>query len=520
LEELTISKKKEQTLLEKVQDVAYRRGIAFPTGEIYGGLAGAFDYGPIGTYMRQKLVSFWREYFVRDEGHYEIEGSLIMPEKVFEASGHLAKFCDPLVQCKKCKSMFRADKIIEDKLEQNADGLSPKELDDIIAKHNLNCPNCKGEFMKAREFNLMLKTQVGSTEGNVAYLRPETAQNIFTSFKRVAHSMRAKLPFGIAQVGKVYRNEISPRQFIIRVREFTQMELEVFFAEDQLDNPPKFEDVADEKIPILTREEQEKGVEKPKIYTVANAVKKKIVPNAAMAYYMAKLKILFEEIGIDTKKMRFRHMLPKETPHYSGGNFDLEIELSIGWTEVVGNAFRQQYDLKTHENASGTKMAVQYTEGFVLPYVIEPSIGVGRTLYCVLESCYRETKDRDWTWFQFPPSIAPLDVKVCPLMKKDGLYEKAQDIFQDLKTEGIDVTFDETGKIGKRYARADEIGIPYCVTIDYDTLEDETVTVRDRDTMDQIRVHLEELVNVLILLLSDEYSFDEVENIIKEEAKE
>ncbi|MHA1243051.1 MAG: glycine--tRNA ligase [Candidatus Heimdallarchaeota archaeon] len=519
MEELTISKK-EQTLLEKVQDVAYRRGIAFPTGEIYGGLAGAFDYGPIGTNMRLKLVSFWREYFVRDEGHYEIEGSLIMPQKVFEASGHLAKFCDPLVQCKKCKSMFRADKIIEDKLEQNADGLAPKELDEIIIKNKLCCPNCEGEFMKAREFNLMLKTQVGSVEGNVAYLRPETAQNIFTSFKRVAHSMRAKLPFGIAQVGKVYRNEISPRQFIIRVREFTQMELEVFFAEDQLDKPPKFEDIADEKIPILTREEQAKGVEKPKIYTVADAVKKKIVPNAAMGYYMAKLKILFEEIGIDAKKMRFRHMLPKETPHYSGGNFDLEIELSIGWTEVVGNAFRQQYDLKTHEKASGTKMAVQHTEGFVLPYVIEPSIGVGRTLYCVLESCYRETKDRDWTWFQFPSSIAPLDVKVCPLMKKDGLLEKAEDIFQELKTEGIDVTFDETGKIGKRYARADEIGIPYCVTIDYDTLEDETVTVRDRDTMEQIRVSSEDLGNVLILLLSSEYSFDEIEDIIKEEAQE
>ena len=262
MEELTISKK-EKTLLEKVQDVAYRRGIAFPTGEIYGGLAGAFDYGPIGTYMRHKLVSFWREYFVRDEGHYEIEGSIIMPEKVFEASGHLAKFCDPLVQCKKCKSMFRADKIIEDKLKQIADGLAPKELDDIIAKNELKCPNCEGEFMKAREFNLMLKTQVGSVEGNVAYLRPETAQNIFTSFKRVAHSMRAKLPFGIAQVGKVYRNEISPRQFIIRVREFTQMELEVFFAEDQLDNPPNFENVADEELPILTREEQEKGVEEP-----------------------------------------------------------------------------------------------------------------------------------------------------------------------------------------------------------------------------------------------------------------
>jgi len=470
--------------------------------------------------MRLKLVSFWREYFVRDEGHYEIEGSLILPEKVFDASGHLAKFCDPLVQCKKCKSMFRADKIIEENLKQNVDGLAPKELDEIITKNNLKCSKCDGEFMKAREFNLMLKTQVGSVGSVNAYLRPETAQNIFTSFKRISHSMRAKLPFGIAQVGKVYRNEISPRQFIIRVREFTQMELEVFFAEDQLDNPPKFEDVVDEKIPILTREQQEKGVEKPKLYTVGDAVKKKIVPNAAMAYYMAKLKIFFEEVGVDPKNMRFRHMLPKETPHYSGGNFDLEVKLSIGWTEVVGNAFRQQYDLKTHEKVSGTKMTVQHTNGNVIPYVIEPSIGVGRTLYCILESCYRETKDREWTWFQFPSSIAPLDVKVCPLMKKDGLYEKAEDIFQELKTEGIDVTFDETGKIGKRYARADEIGIPYCVTIDYDTLKDETVTIRDRDTMEQIRVHSEDLATVLILLLSGEYVFAEIENVLNEEVQE
>jgi len=517
-EELAISKdNSDQPLLDKIQDIAFRRGIAFPTGEIYGGLAGAFDYGPIGTLMRLKLVNFWREYFVKSENHFEIEGSLIIPEKVFEASGHLAKFCDPLVQCKSCKSMFRADKIIEEKLNQNADGLTLEELDKIISKNKLTCPKCQGEFMNSREFNLMLKTQVGSVEGNDAYLRPETAQNIFTSFKRIAHSMRAKLPFGIAQVGKVYRNEISPRQFIIRVREFTQMELEVFFAEEQLDNPPNFELLADEELPILTREDQAKGKEEATMYTVENAAKKKIVPNAAMAYYLAKEKILFEEIGIKSELIRFRHMLPKETPHYSGGNFDLEVKLSIGWTEVVGNAFRQQYDLLSHEEHSKTKMAIQHETGNVIPFVIEPSIGVGRTLYCVLESCYRETNDRDWTWFQFPPSISPYDAQVNPLMRKDGLEEKALEIFEDLRGEGIEVTFDVTGKIGKRYARADEIGIPYCITIDYDTLKDETVTIRDRDTMEQIRVNADELSDVLVLLISGEYAFNEIEKVLQEE---
>lgn len=515
MEETSISEKK-QSLLDKIQDVSFRRGIAYPTGEIYGGLSGAFDYGPLGTLMRLKLINFWREYFVKDENHFEVEGSLIIPEKVFEASGHLAKFNDPLVQCKSCKSMFRADKIIEDKLDQNADGLSPEEFDKIISKNKLKCPSCKGDFMNAREFNLMLKTEVGSVSGNVAYLRPETAQNIFTSFKRISHSMRAKLPFGVAQVGKVYRNEISPRQFIIRVREFKQMELEVFFAEDQLDDPPRFEELADELLPILTREQQAKGIEEPTLISAADAVKKKILPNAAMAYYLVKEKILFEEVGVNPELIRFRHMLPKETPHYSGGNFDLEVKLSIGWTEVVGNAFRQQHDLISHEKASKTKMGIQHTTGNVIPFVIEPSIGVGRTMYCVLESCYRETNDRDWTWFQFPSTIAPYDVQVCPLMKKDGLEEKALEIFGELKSEGFETIFDSSGKIGKRYARSDEIGTPYCVTIDYDTLQDDTVTIRDRDTMEQIRVPQEELPDAMVLLLTGEYGLKELEDLLKE----
>ncbi|MFW9924272.1 MAG: glycine--tRNA ligase [Candidatus Thorarchaeota archaeon] len=520
MEELNISNN-EQPMLEKIQDVCFRRGFVFPTGEIYGGLGGAFDYGPLGTLMRQKIVSFWRNYFVKSEGHFEIEGAIILPEKVFEASGHLAKFNDPLVQCKECKSMFRADKIIEESLKQNADGLSTEELDAIISKNKLRCKNCNGEFMNAREFNLMLKTEVGSVAGNSAYLRPETAQNIFTSFKRIAHSMRARLPFGIAQVGKVYRNEISPRQFIIRVREFTQMELEVFFAEEQLNNPPHFEEIAMEILPILTREQQAKGIEEPLQLTVQEAVDKKILPNAAMAYYMAKEKILFEEVGVKPELIRFRHMLPKETPHYSGGNFDLEVNLSIGWTEVIGNAFRQQHDLTNHENASKTKMGVQMDDGkVVIPYVIEPSIGVGRTMYCILESCYRETSDREWTWFQFPATVSPYDVQVCPLMKKDGLDERAQEIFDDLQGEGFEVIYDNSGKIGKRYARADEIGTPYCITVDYDTLEDDTVTIRDRDTMEQIRVSAEELSDVLTLLLSGEYQLNEIEEVMAQEMEE
>ncbi len=515
MEETSITANK-QPLLDKIQDVSFRRGFAYPSGEIYGGLSGAFDYGPLGTLMRLKLINFWRDYFIKEENNFEIEGSIILPEKVFEASGHLAKFNDPLVQCKACKSMFRADKIVEDQLKQNVDGLTIEELDKIISKNKLKCPSCEGEFMNAREFNLMLKTEVGSVEGNVAYLRPETAQNIFTSFKRISHAMRAKLPFGIAQVGKVFRNEISPRQFIIRVREFDQMELEAFFAEDQLDDPPRFEELMDEELPLLTREDQAKGIDEPKVMTAAEAVKKKILPNAAMAYYLTKEKILFEEVGVNPELIRFRHMLPKETPHYSGGNFDLEVKLSIGWTEIVGNAFRQQHDLTSHENASGTKMGVQHTSGNVIPYVVEPSIGIGRTLYCVLESCYRETDDREWTWFQFPSTISPYDVQVCPLMKKDGLDEKALEVFEELKTEGFEILYDNTGKIGKRYARSDEIGTPYCVTIDYDTLEDDTVTIRDRDTMEQIRIPLEELADAFVFLLSGEYEFKELEEILKE----
>ncbi len=501
----------EERLVDKLVEVCLRRGFINPTAEIYGGLSGFYDYGPLGTLMRQKIEDLWRQLFVLDEDNiFEIKGSLILPEKVFAASGHLDAFNDPLVQCKKCKSMHRADTLVKEALNKNVEGLSLEEQDSIIAENDVKCPNCKGDLEKARYFNLMFKTEVGPTEGNPGYLRPETAQNIFINFKRIVRFMRNKLPFGIAQVGSSFRNEISPRNFVIRVREFEQMELEMFFNPEKANEKENFYQIEDLTINVVTREMQDKGWDKPKELTIKEAVESQFLPNQYMAYYLALESEMFQSMGIPKEKFWFRHMLPSETPHYSGGNYDLEVDLSAGHVEVVGNAYRRDYDLLKHAKGSNSSFEVPTPNGKVLPHVVEPSMGIGRILYTILELCYREDEGRDWSWFQFPSSIAPIEVAVFPLMKKDGLKEIAQDIHVELKDAGYLSFYDESGNIGRRYARSDEVGIPYCITIDYDTKEEETVTIRDRDSMNQIRIFVEDLEVILGDLMDGTVAFEEL----------
>ncbi|MCX8179612.1 MAG: glycine--tRNA ligase [Candidatus Aenigmarchaeota archaeon] len=487
--------------LEEIQRLCLSRGILFPTAEIYGGLSGCFDYGPIGVLIKRKFLDYWREFFIKNEENIvEMDGAVVLPEKVLLASGHVNSFVDPITQCKKCKSIYRADNLIEEKTGKFVEGKPVDDLTKIIREEKISCPKCKGELSEVKFFNLMFKTFVGPTGEVTAYLRPETAQNIFISFKRVFRVMRGKLPFGIAQYGHAFRNEISARQFVIRSREFSQIEIEMFFdpTDEGCEN---FESVENVKILLLTRDAQINQGEAIKI-KVGEAVKEKILPNKWMGYFLAKEFEFFKSLGIKEEKMRFRHMLPEETPHYSGGNFDLEAKFDFGWKEIVGNAYRTDHDLKNHSKFSGEDLSVSLPNGRkIIPHVVEPSFGLERILYFILLESYVVDKQRGWNWLKLPKKLAPFIAGIYPLVSKDGLVEKAKDVYKMLKE--FDVFFDESGSIGKRYARADEIGVPLGITIDYQTLEDETVTIRDRDSTNQERLKISSLKELLIRKLKD-----------------
>lgn len=506
-----------EKLQEEIIEVCLRRGIVFPTAEIYGGPAGFYEFGPIGELLRQNLISLWREHFIRSEENvYEISGSTILPEKVFQASGHLDTFNDPLTQCEKCKSMFRVDHLLSEvDPTKNFDGLSLSELNAELKRLEIKCPKCKGDLSPSKEFNLMFETSIGASTGQRGFLRPETAQNIFLNFRRISHSMRAKLPFGIAQIGKAYRNEISPRNFLIRMREFEQMEIEMFVDPELLNEHPRWDEISDLEIPILTRKAQEEG-SSPIMITVEQALATGLIPNQYFGYYMALESEFIKSLGVPEDKFWFRHLLEKETAHYSKANYDLEIEFPFGIVECIGNAYRTDYDLKKHGEKAKVKNHIITDDGRkVIPHVIEPSFGVQRLFYILLLSSYRRD-DRDWTWFQFPYSVAPYEVVVAPLMKKDGLKEAAYDFFWELKDEGIDAIYDESGQIGKRYARSDEIGVPFVLTIDYQSLEDETVTIRDRDTMTQYRIPMGETSDIIRELIFNVISFDDLKTEYKD----
>ncbi len=482
-------------LFEKLTDIAIKRSFLVPSNEIYGHTSGFFDYGPAGLNLKMKIEDMWRDYFIRYEGYLEVQTATILPEIVLKASGHAANFADPLVTCKACKNKFRADHIIKEGTGKNMDGANPQALEAEIKSANLKCPQCKGELGEVGFFNLMFRTNIGPLEGNTAYARPETAQGIFLDFPRIFRNYGGKLPLAVGQVGRSYRNEISPRQGLLRLREFTQMELEYFF------NPsnPKHENFASVngvKMRIIS-DGQEKTVEK----TAGEFVADGTIPNDIMAYFMARQVQFYLALGIPYGKFYFRKLGKGETPHYSGGNFDMEVETSYGNVETIGNAYRTDYDLSAHAKMSGNDLSVFVEEEKkkIVPHVVEPSMGSDRLFWCILEHSYRDkTEKKDWEWFDFPPSIAPFTVSVFPLMKKDGLAEKAREVTAMLRSHHIETMYSESGSIGRRYARADEIGTPYCLTVDYDTLDSKsdksgTVTIRYRNDGGQERVKISEL---------------------------
>ena len=447
------------------------------------------EYGPTGVSLKNKFLELWRRELIRRDGMLEIDGSQIMSKSVFEASGHLGNFADPIIKCKKCNSTFRADKTIAEICQiEIPESAELDEFDNAINENNIKCPRCKGDFDKTKNFNMMFRVGIGPEEEE-AYLRPETCQSIFVDFPRLFKTMRGKLPLGIAQVGKSFRNEIAPRQSLLRLREFYQAEIEVFCNPTKLDVMENFAEIENTIIRIQTDDE-------PVAMTCKEALESKIVPNKFVAYYLAILTEFYEKTGIDLTKSRFRKLGDKEKAFYAEVAFDFEVETTIGWLELVACNYRSDYDLSSHAKKSKEKFEVMDNDEKVLPHVFEISMGIDRSLYTILEYSLKDDKENDRVVLSLKPYLAPTHVGILSLVKKDGLKEKTDEIYLKIKRK-FDAFLDHSGAIGRRYRRLDEIGAPFAITVDHQTLEDETVTLRRRDSMEQERIKISELDSIL-----------------------
>ncbi|MDD2439296.1 MAG: glycine--tRNA ligase [Methanosarcinaceae archaeon] len=590
---------------EQVIELAKRRGFLWNSFELYGGSRGFYDYGPLGSTLKRRIEQIWREFYVIQEGFMEIECPTIGIEDVFVASGHVGGFSDPLCECKKCGEAFRADHLVENVMDAAAT-LNAEQLTQVIREKGITCPECGGEFKDAYEFNLMFKTTIGPGTGRQGYLRPETAQGMFVDFQRLSRFYREKLPFGAVQLGKSFRNEIAPRQGVIRLREFTQAECEIFI--DPRDKShPKFERFADKELTLYSRQAQEEG--EPVRMKLREAVDQGVIAHEFLGYNLALTNAFLTKIGIDPVRLRFRQHLKDEMAHYAIDCWDAEIETErFGWVEIVGIADRTDYDLKAHSKVSKTELAVyvEYPEpklvtSFVVkpnmgklgpifkgkakavaealkglseaelskeeihiavageeitlssdmvdfaeetvkvsgeslvPHVIEPSYGIDRIFYGTLEHAYdaedvgakaaesglkgqeeldelesaaEEEVGETRLVMHFSSAVAPVQVAVLPLLTRKELTDPAKAILAKLMDKNLMTAYDDSGTIGRRYRRNDEIGTPYSITVDYTSLEDKTVTIRDRDSMRQVRAPIEGLEDVLYDLIYKGRSFE------------
>ncbi|HJU13829.1 MAG TPA: glycine--tRNA ligase [Candidatus Nitrosotalea sp.] len=471
---------------ETIIQLALERGFYFPSCEIYSDApAGFWEYGPSGVSLKNKFIELWRRELVRRDRMWEIDGSQIMSQSVFVASGHLASFADPVVKCKKCGSIFRADKMIFEVstvvIPESAD---LPEFDRVISERGIKCQRCKGDLDSAKKFNMMFRVGIGPQD-EAAYLRPETCQSIFVDFPRLYKTMRGRLPIGVAQIGKSFRNEISPRQSLLRLREFYQAEIEVFCNPNTLDDIERFSEVENTVLNIMVDD-----TIKP--MTCREAYESKTVPNKLVAYYLGLLAEFYKKTGIDTGRSRFRKLGDKEKAFYASVAFDFEVETATGWLELVACNYRSDYDLTSHMKVSKEKFEVLDENVKVLPHVFELSMGIDRSLYTILEHSFREDKENERVVLSLKPYLAPVHVGVLSLVKKDGLAEKTEEIFSRIRTK-FDAFLDHSGAIGRRYRRLDEVGAPFAITVDHQTLQDETVTVRMRDSMAQERIKTADL---------------------------
>jgi len=427
---------KKEVSLDEIVSLAKRRGFIYQGSEIYGGLSGTWDYGPLGVALKRNITNLWWQLFVEDrEEMFGVDAAILMNQKVWKASGHVDTFTDPLVECRECKARFREDQI-----------------------DTLKCPNCgkSGTFGEARQFNMMFKTNVGPVddESSISYLRPETAQGIFTNYKNVVDSFYPDLPFGLAQIGKAFRNEISPRDFIFRSREFEQMEIEYFV------HPDNWEE--------------------------------------AFEAWRKVVHVWLNKLGLPKEKIHELEVPEEDRAHYSKRTIDFEYDFPIGRKELLGLAYRTDFDLMNIQNNAGKSMeyTIKGTNQKVVPHVIEPSFGVERALMAVMTAAYREDEQNGEKriYLALPHHLAPVKFAVSPLLKnKPELVAKAREVYMILKKKYGAVMWDDNGNIGKRYRRQDEIGTPYCIVIDFETLEDDSVTVRERDTTKQERKNVENI---------------------------
>jgi glycyl-tRNA synthetase len=542
-----------QDIYDKIMMVAKRRGFIYPSFEIYGGIAGFYDYGPLGSQLKNNVENLWRKFYLLKDRCIEINTPTITLYEVLSASGHVEEFTDLTVDCSRCKRSYKVEDIIKK-------GMT---VEQAVKKNQIICPTCGSVLQDAHPVNLMFATTIGVGEGRKAFLRPETAQGIFTNFHLLYQYNRRKLPFGVVQIGKGYRNEISPRQGTLRQREFSMAEAEVFF--DPKDKThPYFTTIKDKELTLFDNEKEWR-------ISVADAVKKKIINNQALAYYMQLTQEFLLSAGVDPKKFRFRKHAADELAHYATECWDAELYSErFGWVECVGIADRSAYDLNAHIIASSVDMYAlrpfddpkeitikkivpkmnilgprfagnagkikeqleqmdaattkkitvivdgkpieiskdcydivevnekQTGEKFV-PHVIEPSYGIDRILYFLLEHNYVEEKknEEEYTILKLNPWVAPLKVGVFPLINDDALIQVAKEIDNSLRREGIATFYDDSGTIGRRYARMDEVGTPFCITVDHDTLNDQNVTIRDRDTTKQERIKIQDIPSAI-----------------------
>lgn len=446
--------------MEKIVSLSKRRGFVYPGSEIYGGLANTWDYGPLGIELKMNIQREWWNFFVRQRLEIVgIDAAILMNPKVWEASGHVENFNDAQVDCKDCKARLRADHLIENNIKDiKVEGLTLEDLDKLIEQNGIKCPTCGSKnFTNCRVFNLLFRTTIGpvASDTDEVFLRGELAQSMFTNYRNVLNTSRKKVPFGIAQVGKAFRNEITPGNFIFRTLEFDLMEFEYF----------------------IHKQDWEKQFN----------------------FWLGEMDKWLEVVGIDKEKTRVREHTEKELSHYSKRTVDIEYNTPFGWKELYGLAYRTDFDLKRHMEKSGTDMSYldPYTNERYVPHVIEPTFGLSRTVLMVMLSAYTEemVEGEERIVMKFNKKIAPYKVAVLPLVNK--LNDEGKKIWEILK-DHFAVDFDTSGSIGRRYRRQDEIGTPFCVTVDFDTIEkDQTVTVRDRDTMDQKRVAIDDLVSYI-----------------------
>ncbi len=485
--------------IETFNSLMKRRGFIWgPSPEIYGGLAGFYSYGPAGMALKNNILDLFRRecrYF----GFGEVECPTIMPSIVWEASGHLERFVDPVMRCNKCNTLYRADKFLQENLPRlMIDGLSFEEMENLIKKHELNCPKCGSNFEKIEEYNLMLKTSVGNNV--TAYLRPETATTTYLLFNRLDQDARRQYPIKIYQIGKAYRNEISPRQGVLRMRAFDQFELQIFIGKQQEMVFDDYEEIKKSTLPLLDWPLQEKIIDRPDIISLEKAIKTKILKKPAYAYCMYISYYLTKILGFPEEVIRFRQHSINERAHYADDAWDLEIKTrQFGWVEICGVHDRTNYDLKRHSQFSNQNFEVSMSpdsEIKEIPQILEIAFGIDRIIYTLLETTFNVEEDR--INLKLIPDLAPNTVAVFPLVKnKESIRNLALKIHRDLLENRISSFFDATGSIGKRYRRQDEIGTMYCVTIDYESLEDNTVTIRYRDSMKQDRVKVIDLIQLI-----------------------